>query len=439
LSSNFLHLGHWAVTTVAEHKDGYRVEASYAVQPSSCPKCGVDGELYRHGTLEQAVNDTTHSGKPVIVAWKRQRYRCKACGATFLQPSPDVDDDRLMTRRLREYIEREVLRRTFVSVGNEVGVSEGTIRNVFRAYAERLEASHRFEAPELLGIDELYIRGTPRCIMTNLGEHCVLDFMESRSQTAVHHALLRLENRERVRIVAIDMHRPYRSAVNAALPKAIVVVDKFHVVRMATNSLDALRKLIGKGMTERRRRHVMRNRAILLRRPWELNDADKLQLSEWLGELPELATAYGLKEQFFDVWESAGVADARKRLHGWRDAIPANLRDVFKPLITASTNWEAEILNYFATEGVTNAYTESANRTLRDMDRAGRGYSFEVLRVKALFAHGQQKRRPMRALANKRHGTRDWAGFIVMESPSTEIGVPYSTFVEAVTQHDDSP
>ena len=115
---------------------------------------------------------------------------------------------------------------------------------------------------------------------------------------------------------------------------------------------------------------------MLLARPHNLTDEQRFLLSEWLGEVPELCTAYDLKEQFYDIWLHPTVAAAKRALHAWRAAVPSHLIHLFKPLITASTNWEPEILNFFATGGVTNAFTEAMNRTLRDVDRAGRGYSF---------------------------------------------------------------
>jgi transposase len=45
-------------------------------------------------------------------------------------------------------------------------------------------------------------------------------------------------NRDLVRYVVMDMWRPYRQAVETMLPDATVVIDKFHVVRMANQSLD---------------------------------------------------------------------------------------------------------------------------------------------------------------------------------------------------------
>ena len=59
-------------------------------------------------------------------------------------------------------------------------------------------------------------------------------------------------------------------------------------------------------------------------------------------------------------------------------------------MIRAWRNWQPQILNYFDNT-ITNAYTESLNNLIRVMSCLGRGYSFEALRAKILFAEGAYK------------------------------------------------
>jgi transposase len=278
--TDFLWLPHWEVQAVTDLMSGYRVDAAYLVLPRCCPKCGVVDELYKYGTLVQALNDTTHSGKPVVIDWRRQRYRCRACEATFLQAALDVDEKHLMTRRLVHHIEKAALRRTYVTVAEEVGVAESTIRNVFRAYAGRMEAAHVFSAPTVLGIDELHIRGKARCILTSISDRQIRDFLEGRTKDLVYRALLRLEHRNRVQVVAMDMYRPYLTVSKMVFPKAVAVVDKFHIQRMASQPLDAMRKLVAKRVSRRRGTFIKRNRHVLLARPANLTDEQRLLLAE---------------------------------------------------------------------------------------------------------------------------------------------------------------
>lgn len=47
-------------------------------------------------------------------------------------------------------------------------------------------------------------------------------------------------------------------------------------------------------------------------------------------------------------------------------------------------NWHSEIFNYFDYP-YTNAITESINNLIKSIEKAGRGYTFDVIRAKILY------------------------------------------------------
>ncbi|GIN52390.1 hypothetical protein J36TS2_12840 [Bacillus paralicheniformis] len=73
----------------------------------------------------------------------------------------------------------------------------------------------------------------------------------------------------------------------------------------------------------------------------------------------------------------------------------SNSKDAYKDLVRAVDNWQDEIFNYFDKK-LTNAYTESINSIIRQVERMGRGYSFEALRAKILFNENLHKKRKPR-------------------------------------------
>jgi len=179
------------------------------------------------------------------------------------------------------------------------------------------------------------------------------------------------------------MWAPYRDAVYAVLPKAAVVVDKFHVVRMASQGLDTVRKKAGHDLHVKGRRQLMRSRFLLLRRNRDLQAMQRLDLDGWLKNIPLLQQAYTAKERFYDIWDAPDKRTARAEYHSWVKTLPAELGPAFRPLLTAMQNWETEILAFWD-HPVTNAYTEAANGVLKVINRTGRGYSFPVIRARIL-------------------------------------------------------
>src|SRR5690625_7908859 len=99
----------------------------------------------------------------------------------------------------------------------------------------------------------------------------------------------------------MDMRRPYRDAVNTVIPHAKIVVDKFHVVKLANETLEKIRKANRQNVSAKERRQLMRDRYVLLTRRKDLNDFDdQIKLQIWTDMFPLLGQAYELKEQFFD-------------------------------------------------------------------------------------------------------------------------------------------
>ncbi|MFZ8286734.1 transposase, partial [Staphylococcus aureus] len=77
---------------------------------------------------------------------------------------------------------------------------------------------------------------------------------------------------------AMDMWTPYRDAVQTVLPDARIVIDKFHVVRMANDALEKVRKGLREQLTPKQRRGLMHDRFVLLKRERDLNDQELLLL-----------------------------------------------------------------------------------------------------------------------------------------------------------------
>ena len=282
------------------------------------------------------------------------------------------------------------MKRTFASVAEDTGLDEKTIRNIFRDYVNELEAQFRFETPQWMGIDELYLI-KPRCVITNIQNNTVVDMLTNRNKDTVAKYLFQMKRRDKVQFVAMDMWAPYRDAVTAVMPQAKIVIDKFHVIKMANEAMEKARKGIRADLDLKQRRGLMHDRFVLSKRQHDLTDKEAFNLDGWTKNYPVLGEAYRLKESFYAVYEAfTSKEDALARYEVWSKSVPPEIRPHFSDLIRAFTNWQPWILNYFDHK-VRNAYTESLSSLIRVMDRMGRGYSFEPLRAKILFTEGAHK------------------------------------------------
>lgn len=395
---NLINMPGWTVTGVRTNKDDYCVSATYdSGDTPSCEKCStLFAKVYRHGSRQQTIMDLPAHGKRVGIDLNRKRYRCQNCESTFLQDLPDVDDRSQMTRRLARYIEEQSVRRTFTSIADEVGMDEKTVRNLFRAYVERLDAEVVFETPERMGMDEVHLLKKSRAVFTNLTEATIIAVLAERTKKAVLAHLKTIPDREKVKVVTMDMWKPYADSVREVMPTAAIVVDKFHVVRMASVAMEAIRKAQRGALEAKFRRKLMHDRLILLRRTKDLDDEQKATMEGWFAQFPKLKQAYELKESFYGLWDIPKKDDAVSAYSEWERSITdTELLTAYRPLLTAMLNWREHIFACWD-HRATNALTESLNGVAKSVQRAGRGYSFDAIRAKMLYSKHLQKtaRRP---------------------------------------------
>ena len=119
------NLPDWEVLDVKEDARSYRIRARYTKPPAYCPGCGVaDPGVQRFGKRENVFADLPHHGKRTEIVVDRQRYRCRDCGSSFLEPLPQMDEHHDAIRRMAIWVEQQTLRRPFSQVARDVELSE---------------------------------------------------------------------------------------------------------------------------------------------------------------------------------------------------------------------------------------------------------------------------------------------------------------------------
>nr|WP_318281064.1 ISL3 family transposase [Paenibacillus bovis] len=279
------------------------------------------------------------------------------CYEAFFENLPDMDVNRSVTNRLIDWIQEASLEKTFTSVADDIGVDEKTVRNIFNDYVAELEVQTEFRTPKWLGLDEVHLLKNYRFVVTDVENKSVIDILRKRNSNkdVVISYLSKLKDIDKIELVAMDMWRPYKDAVNMVIPHAKIVIDKLHVVKLANETLEKIRKANRQNVSAKERRQLMRDRYVLLIRRKNLNDFDdQIKLQVLTDMFPLLGQAYELKEQFFDIYEAKTVDEAYKLYQEWLSNVPKELMIYFEDLIRAMTNWEEEIFNYF-TSPITNA------------------------------------------------------------------------------------
>ncbi len=381
---NALWLPDWSEISREETGPATKILAEYGVLPEACPKCGVVGRLYRHGEKVVEYRDAPAFGRRLTLAVKVKRLRCMDCGATSMQPLPDMHPVRQITRRCADHLIEQCRTRNYAEMSRETGVDESVIRSLCNEAYETVKAARRPIAPIVLGIDELTLHRRRRCILVDIQTGETLDLLPGISKSQVVHWLSHMQAKERCKVVTMDMWKNYRSAVHGVLPNAAVVIDKWHIQKMANDALDKVRARHRRGQTTKAgKKNPWRVKRILMARRHNLKPRAELLLDGLLKNNALVADAYTTKEAFYDIWEAADRKAAESAFDAWEAAIPASVSAEFGAVAKTVANWRKEIFAYFD-HRYTNALTEAVNGLVKAINRDGRGYLFPHIRAKIL-------------------------------------------------------
>lgn len=393
--TDILDLPNWRLIDRRQDELGYELHVEYTIDPDFCLKCGVVGNLYKHGTTNTTYLDCPMWGRPARLLVKVRRYRCRDCTGTFLQPLAGIDAARRMTLRALEYIRQQSMRDTFQRVSEHMGCDEKTVRNVANEFVEVKEDEYKPYLPVWIGLDETHLNKIMRGIITDVGTRKPIDMLPDRDKPLLRRWFGQFKDHSHVKGLTIDMWQPYRDVVGELFPHLPVVIDKFHVVKIANACAEKARKRLGQAQGQKVNLAWKRSKALIRMRYRDLNDKQRFNLDMWLDNEPEMAQAYWLKERLFSIYDKS-KDEAIQDYDSFAAAVPASLKADFNDLTRAMRNWRKEILNYFDYP-ITNAYTESLNGVAKVISRMGRGYSFEVIRAKVLFSDRKPSARQVRA------------------------------------------
>lgn len=434
---NILNLPEWNVLEVQEGDYDYLVTAEPVEKTVICEECHSP-HLYHHGWRYPVIYHLPMHYKRVGIRAKLRRYKCRACGHIGIQKAPNANIRRRATNVLIEFVEKHSLRYTFMQIGGETGLDDRTVRRIFKEYADRIKQENKFETPEWLGIDEIYMGRTYRLVLTNIKEKTIYGIYKSRVLGKVKEALKEIPECKKIKVVTMDMWDQYRKAVQKVLGHDVpIVADKFHVLRSANDAVEKCRKRLKISILrddwDIEDMRVMEKRSILTTRKYKLNDRERSKLEKYTKAFPLLGAVYEAKEQFFDFYQSNDRQEAYERFFQWKLGLSKEIIPFFEPLLSKLSNWEQEVFNYFDYK-VTNAFTESANNLIRHVERPGRGYSFEVLQTKILHTYGYKRvAKPKfdRKYDRNLSVLTDSLSSLQFEQPEiVNYGVPISTFFE---------
>ena len=401
------------VRHVERDEFGHRIVHVETAEESSsgCPSCGVVSTSVKE-YVTTAPRDLPYGERGISVVWHKRRWRCAepdCARGSFTEAIAEIPAGARTTGRLRRAIASAVgdACRSVAEAAASFGVSWPTAHAAVITAAEA--AAVEPQPTVVLGIDETR-RGRPRWtwraednrwVRTDawdtgfvdlagaqglLGQvegrtsACVVDWLEARTPAF----------REAIRFVAIDPAAVYAKAIRATrpdgtplLPHATLVVDHFHLVKLANDAVTKVRRRViweQKGRRGRKIDPAWANRRRLLTAKERLSH--KAFATMWNSLIDsdpssQILTAWIAKEELRALLALARTGahrdQIRQRLftfYAW--CAESNIDELHTLATTVETWWPA--IEAFIDSGITNARTEGINRLIKQVKRSACGF-----------------------------------------------------------------
>ena len=240
--------------------------------------------------------------KPVFIEIEIQRVFCLACKVVRQVKLAFAKWRRTYTKGFERYALALSRVMTISDVAKHLGVSWGTIKEIQKGHLLKRYARPSLNKLARIAIDEITIGKAHRylTVVLNLKTGAVIFVGEGKGADALTPFFNRLKrSKAKVKAVAIDMSPAYIAAVIDNLPKAAIVFDHFHVIKMYNEKLSDFRRALYAQMVKTSDKQLLKGTRWLLLKNSENLDTEKDEhnrLSKALELNQPLATAYYLKE-----------------------------------------------------------------------------------------------------------------------------------------------
>ena len=291
---SLIGIPHYEIIDIENEARALTITARF-IGTACCPECRGD-RLRNKGRVVRIVRHVSWSAKRVFLRLYGHIWLCRDCGKRFRERFPGLLPGQHATEAFRGKVFQDHWDGISRSrVAQREAISGATVERHFQHFLTRFlcELNGR-HCPQILGIDEHFFsrRHGYATTLCDLKNHSVYDVVLGRSEAALEEYFQRLPGKERVRIVCMDLASCYRALVRRHFPNALIVADRFHVVRLVNQHFLALwRQLDAAGSRNRGLLSLMRRHAA------NLSDAQRTRLDAYLAQHPALAAVYRFKQR----------------------------------------------------------------------------------------------------------------------------------------------
>ena len=354
------------------------------------PRCGLCGRpAPRYDRLPgRRWRHLNHGRERIWLVYAPRRVECPTCGI-HTEQVPWAPHGSRFTWDFEELVAYMAQVSDRTSVTKFMGIAWRTAGAIVERVVARKLDPERLDNLRNIGADEFSYRRRHRYITTVVDHDRKRVVWAAKNRTSdtleAFFDELGEERCAKIECATIDMSTSYIKAIEARLPNAQIVYDRFHVQRLASDALDEVRRAQLReirGTDEGR--ELFGSRFALLKSKWNLTRMEKEKLKDLQRTNARIYRAYLLKESLAKALDYLQPWRAERALRKWLAwASRSRLKPFVKVARTIRKHLDG-ILAYFQAR-LTNGRVEGINNRLRMIARRAFGFHSAEALISMLF------------------------------------------------------
>jgi transposase len=348
----------------------------------ACPECGDFCPL--HDTVEKHWRHMDFWQHRTELIARTPRTKCDEHGV-LLAAVPWARAGSGFTLMMEAMILLRCQQATVSAVARDLGETDKRLWRVLDHYVTQAHAAKDWSEVRRVMIDET---------STKKGHNYATNFMDADTR----HLLFTVEGKDQEALgafamemlrhgalpsqiteIIMDMSRAFEAGARCYFPQARVIFDHFHIMKLAGDALDRVRKDLAAAGAD-----LAGSIWAIRGNPWTRTQEQLRNRERFIRDYPILGRAVGLRECLQDML-SLGKEEGLRRWCHWADR--CRLEPFRKLSRTLKSHWKG-ILAFMETR-LTNAAMEAVNGILQIAKRMARGFrNFHYFRIAAYLKVG---------------------------------------------------
>ena len=353
-----------------------------------CPKCGAKSvslkDLYERDVRGVPMGLI----REVHLIYSMHRLYCHCCHEYSVEEIPFLSHPKA---RISIMLERMVLelreQLSIRALANHYHLRWHTVKDIEKRDLRQKFATIDTSKVQAVGVDEIHIgHGQAKqaylTIVRDLERGAVIHVGDGKGVSALEGALSKL-NASKLQVVAMDMANAYSTWFAEHFPRAQIVFDHFHVIKLMNDRLDHVKRRVAAKLDSMERKHLKGLRFVFLKNEEDIPEDNQNILHNLRGNFQELGDPYMFKEALRTIYRVVQNAyQANIALHRWCAMAEETLVPELKTMAKTIRD-RLGIVSYWTFGHVSNASTEGFNNKIRWLIRQAYGFrDIEYLKLK---------------------------------------------------------